>query len=62
VLHHFLTASDYKSSSTPYLKKLQDVVSSLPNFAYFTLDKDSPEAYMLLMSKRAKSVMNPDEE
>lgn len=62
VLHHFLTSTDYKSSSTPYLNKLQDIVSVLPNFGSFTLDRDSAEAYMLMMSKRAKSVMTPDEE
>lgn len=45
-LQNFLTASDYKSSATPYLKKLQVAIRELPNISSILLDKDSAEAYM----------------
>lgn len=51
-LKTFLTAQDYKSTSTPYLKKLQDAVNKLPNLGQLLLDKDSAEAYMQFLTNK----------
>lgn len=51
-LKAFLTAQDYKSTSTPYLKKLQDACNILPNLGQIFIDKDAAEAYMQLISKK----------
>jgi hypothetical protein len=60
-LRNFLTSADYKSREVPYSNKLMNFIGSLPSLSQITIDKDTLNAYGLLLSSGARLDVNEEE-